>query len=99
VPTPKSQTCGWPLSEPAAVRLGFASRFGGGVRENWTIVFIKAGHDIVFRDSGSVSRETALRQAQAYLRQGGDVLRIIGPNGEVIVLNEIQHQTELTRRA
>jgi hypothetical protein len=55
---------------------------------NWTIVFMKAGQEQVFRDSRSVSRETALRQAQAYQQQGGDVLRIIGPGGEVILLDK-----------
>lgn len=66
---------------------------------NWIIVFIMAGQDRVSRDGGSVSRETALRQAQAYLRQGGDVLRIVGPNGEVILLDEIQNRTDQKRRA
>lgn len=66
---------------------------------NWTIVFIKAGQNREIRDSGSVSRETALRQARAYLQQGGDVLRIVGPDGQVILLDEIQRGNDQRMRA
>ena len=84
------------------------SRIGVGVRRqatgvalmgNWTIHFIKAGQDREFRDSGSVSRETALRQAGAYLRQGSDVLRVVGPDGQVILLDEIQCRSDQRMRA
>lgn len=66
---------------------------------NWTIHYIRAGQDRQFRDSESVSRETALIQARAYLRQGGDVLRVVGPDGQVILLDEIQRGNDQKMRA
>jgi len=66
---------------------------------SWTIIFTKPGQDREFRDSGSVSRATAIRQACAYLRQGGDVRRIVGPAGEVILLDEIQRERDQKLRA
>ena len=59
---------------------------------NWTIIYVDAGQHRQLRDQECVSRETAFRQARAYLRQGSDVLRIIGPSGEVILLDDIDVQ-------
>lgn len=66
---------------------------------NWTIVYFDQGRQRQLRDTDCVTRETALRQARAYLRQGGDVLRILGPDGEVILLDEIQHRPHQKLRA
>ena len=66
---------------------------------NWTIVYFDAGRQRQLRDVDSVTRETALRQARAYRQQGSDVLRILGPSGEVILLDQLHRKSGRDLRA
>ena len=66
---------------------------------SWAIVYFDERRHRQLRDTDCVSRETAVRQARAYLQQGGDVLRILGPNGEVILRDEILQVSNPKSRA